>query len=122
MKIIMKATWLAAFFLMVALVAPSMVRADAQGKKALLIVAKSNFSATEYSRTRSALTSGGMVCTVASTSTGFCKGDGGKQAKAELDLGSVDVADYDAIVIIGGNGIKQMWQNEQAHRIVARGR
>ena len=118
MKIMAKTTCLAMFFLAIVLIAPSPARASAQGKKALLILAKNDFSATEYSKTRSALKSGGMTCTVASSSIGACKGDGGKQATAELDLSSVKVADYDAIVIIGGNGIMKMWQNKQAHRIV----
>ena len=118
MKITAKASSLAMFFLAIVLLAPSPARANAQGKKALLILAKSDFSATEYSRTRSALESGGMTCTVASSSAGACKGDSGKQATAELDLSSVKVDDFDAIVIIGGNGIMKMWQNPQAHRIV----
>lgn len=109
---------LAVLLLAAVLAAPSVSLADAQGKKALVIVAKSGFSATEYTRTCSALKSGGMVCTIASSSTGSCSGDGGKRVNAELALSSVDVAEYDAIVIIGGGGIKQQWHDPNAQRIV----
>ena len=81
-------------------------QAGSQGKTALLVVAKSDFSSIEYSKPRSALESAGVTCTVASTATGTCRSDGPKRAKAELVLSSVNAADYDAIVIIGGNGIK----------------
>ena len=118
MKIFMKTPWLVILFLVFALCPASTGLADSQGKKALLIVAKNDFSATEYAKTSSALKSGGMECTVASSSTGACKGDSGKRATAALALSSVNVADYDAIVIIGGNGIKKMWNNPEAHRIV----
>ena len=111
-------TCLATLLLALILGAPATGLADAQGKKALLIVAKRDFSGTEYTKTRSALKSGGMTYTVASSSTGSCSGDGGKRATAELALSSVVVADYDAVVIIGGNGIKKMWNDPQAHRIV----
>lgn len=102
---------------MLALALPAMAQAGAQGKKALLIVASTDFSATEYSKTRSALESGGMTCTVASTKVGTLKSDSSKRAKSEMMLGAVKTADYDAIVIIGGNGIKKMWRNSEAHRI-----
>ncbi|MCJ2165725.1 MULTISPECIES: DJ-1/PfpI family protein [unclassified Pseudodesulfovibrio] len=92
--------------------------ADAQGKKALLIVAPSDFEPTEYSTTRSTLESGGMTCTVASTKTGSLKSAKGTRAQSDLVLSEVQTGDYDAIVIIGGNGIKRLWMNEDAHRIV----
>ena len=92
--------------------------ADAQGKKALLIVAPSDFEPTEYSTTRSTLESGGMTCTVASTKTGSLKSAKGTRAQSDLILSEVQTGDYDAIVVIGGNGIKKLWMNEDAHRIV----
>ena len=94
------------------------VLAAAQGKKALLIVAKDDFEQTEYAKTAGALEEAGVICTVASTQTGTLKGNSGKRIEAQLALPDVVVADYDAVVIIGGNGIKKLWQNEDALRIV----
>lgn len=91
--------------------------AGAQGKKALLIVAKRDFEDSEYNKTRMALDSAGVQCTVASTKTGTLQGRKGKRVKSDLELKDVNVADYDAVVVIGGGGIKKEWKNEDAHRI-----
>ncbi len=93
-------------------------QAGAQGKKALLIVAKSDFEDVEYAKPRAVFDKAGLQCTVASTKTGTLKGRKGKRVTSDLELADVVVADYDAIVIIGGNGIKKVWKNDDAHRIV----
>lgn len=92
--------------------------AQAQGKKVLLIVAKRDFEDVEYNKTRRALNGAGLQCAVASTKTGTLKGRKGKRVTSDLELKDVVVSDYDGVVIIGGNGIKKMWKNEEAHRIV----
>lgn len=92
--------------------------ADSHGKKVLMIVAKSDFEQTEYKKTRSALDDGGIICTIASTKLGTLKGNKGKRIESTTLLKNVNPAEYDAIVIIGGNGIKKVWKNENAHRIV----
>ncbi len=92
--------------------------AGSQGKKALMIVAKADFEQTEYKKTRAALDDGGVECTVASTKVGKLKGNKGMRVESSMLLSDVNPADYDAIVIIGGNGIKKVWKDEQAHRIV----
>lgn len=93
-------------------------QAGTQGKKALLIVAKSDFEDVEYAKPRAAFDKAGLQCTIASTKTGTLKGRKGKRVTSDLELADVVVADYDAIVIIGGNGIKKVWKNGDAHRIV----
>ncbi len=93
-------------------------RADSQGKKALMIVAKEDFEQGEYKRTRAALEEGGVACTVASTKTGKLMSNKSQRIACDMLLSDVVVADYDAIVLIGGNGIKKVWKNEDAHRIV----
>lgn len=92
--------------------------AGADGKKALMIVAKSDFEQKEYKNTRSELDAAGVVCSIASTKVGTLKGNKGKRIQSTMLLKDVDPAEYDAIVIIGGNGIKKVWKNDEAHRIV----
>lgn len=91
--------------------------ADTHGKKAVMIVAKSDFEQTEYKKTRSALDDAGIVCAIASTKVGTLKGNKGKRIESSMLLKDVNVADYDAVVFIGGNGIKKVWQNKNAHKI-----
>lgn len=104
------------FFMLVFLSVPAM--AGAKGKKALLIVATSDFEQSEYSKTRNELEDAGVICSVASTKTGALKGNKGKRVTSDMTLTDVNVAEYDAVVIIGGNGIKKLWKDEDAHRIV----
>ncbi|MGE4194501.1 MAG: DJ-1/PfpI family protein [Pseudodesulfovibrio sp.] len=92
--------------------------ADAQGGKVLLIVAPSDFEATEYTNTRKVLEAAGATCTVASTKVGSLKSNKNLRVQSDLALEDVRTADYDAVVVIGGNGIKRLWHNAQAHRVV----
>lgn len=94
------------------------VPAHAQGKQALLIVASSDFEASEYSQTRSALEGAGVTCTVASTRKGTLRSNKSLRVSCDMALSEVQTADYDAVVVIGGNGIMSMWKNSDAHRIV----
>ena len=55
---------------------------------------------------------------MASTKTGTLQGRKGKRVKSDVELKDVVVADYDGVVVIGGGGIKKVWKNEDAHRIV----
>lgn len=93
-------------------------QAGAKDKKALMIVAPNDFEQNEYSKTRAKLDDAGVICTITSTKTGALKGNKGKRVSSDMELKDVVVGDYDAIVIIGGNGIKKLWKNEDAHRIV----
>ncbi len=108
-------------FLALSLLVPgfsSVAKAGSQGKKALMIVASSDFEQNEYKKTRAELEKGGVDCTVASTKVGKLKGNKGKRISSDILLSDAIVADYDAIVVIGGNGIKKVWKNEDANRIV----
>ncbi|BBD08116.1 DJ-1/PfpI family protein [Desulfovibrio ferrophilus] len=100
------------------LIPAASAQASAQGKKILLIVAKADFEQSEYSNTRSTLEDAGAICTVASTKIGTLKGNKGKRIESELELTQVQTAEYDGVVVIGGNGIKKEWKNEDAHRIL----
>lgn len=118
MKVFSRSLFVLLCALMLTVGVQGMAQASPQGKKALLIVAKSDFEQKEYSKTRAELEDAGVVCTVASTKEGTLKGNKGKRISSDILLADVNVADYDAVVIIGGNGIKKEWKNKDAHRIV----
>ena len=116
MKSIRALSCLSLALLLLVLAAPA--HAGTEGKKALLIVAKSDFEDVEYTKPRKVFDEAGLACTVASTKTGTLKGRKGTRVQSDLELKDVVVADYDAVVIIGGNGIKKLWEDEEATRIV----
>lgn len=100
----------------VLLIAGSAV-ADASGKKAVMLVSQSGFKDTEYNQTRSKLEEAGVVITVASKAVGIAKGSGGTKAEVALAYADVNVADFDAVVFIGGRGSPKMVKDSDAQRV-----
>ncbi len=45
-------------------------------------------------------------------------GAGSQNVEVDIPLTDVNVDDYDAVVIIGGNGCKSQWNDEETHQII----
>jgi protease I len=93
---------------------------DINGKKALLVIAPSNFRDEEYFETRKVLEESGAAVTTASKSAGHVKGMLGRTATAELALDDVTAPDYDAVVFIGGNGAQAYFDDSRAIEIAVK--
>ncbi len=90
---------------------------DLGGKKALMIIASSNFRDEEYNEPRRILEGAGVKITVASSSLEVAKGMLGGSAKPDILISQVDVSDYDAILFIGGSGASEYWNDPTTHTI-----
>jgi len=88
-----------------------------KAKKAVLIVASSNFRDEELFKTRHELDKAGVETVVASSQTGTIKGMLGGKAEAEILVNDVNVNDYDAIIFIGGSGAREYFDNQDALNI-----
>lgn len=86
----------------------------------LLIIAARNFNETEYSVTRDSLVKKGFNIFIASDAHGICVGKDGMKVKADVSFFNIHTENFVAVVIIGGSGIKQYWNNEALHRITRR--
>jgi protease I len=86
-------------------------------KKALLIIAQKNFRDEEYLEPKAALEKAGIQITTASSSRGIAVGKLGLKITPDLILSQVNVADYDAILFIGGPGCAEYFENPTAHKI-----
>jgi hypothetical protein len=75
------------------------------GKCALFIV-PDRFSDVEYRIPRRILEELGVVVTVASWSSEAVMGSAGHEVQPEVQLGDVHGGDYDALVFVGGQGVK----------------
>lgn len=84
-------------------------------KKALIIIAFKGFQDLEYSKTREILEKAGVKITVASSALGTATGKFGNQVETNLTINEVNVADYDAIIFIGGPGATEYIENSTAH-------
>jgi len=84
----------------------------------LLIIAPSGFNDDVYAKVRAAFGAARYTVVVASRSLDPATGDYGLlEVQPDLALADVDVADYDAVVFVGGRGATVYWDDPQAHRI-----
>jgi protease I len=88
-----------------------------QGKKVLMIIAHSNFRDEELQEPKRILEQQGAKVTIASSSVGSAKGMLGATVKPDILIDQANVADYDAVIFIGGTGASEYWDNPKAHDI-----
>ena len=84
----------------------------------LIFLAANNFSEEEYLITNKVFLKRGKNVFITSDSNTVCSGDNGMKVKADTDFLNVNEKNFSAIVLIGGNGSKQYWDNETLWRIV----
>lgn len=92
-------------------------RVEGKVKKAVLIIAGSNFRDEELFETKRTLESAKVQTVIASTKTGTITGMLGGRARADILIDSILVDDYDAIVFIGGAGAAQYFDDATALNI-----
>lgn len=88
-----------------------------EGKKVLMIIAPKNFRDEELLEPKGVLTQAGAVVEMASTSLDTAVGMLGMKVGVDLLVDSVKVADYDAVIFVGGVGASQYWDDPRAHSI-----
>jgi protease I len=88
-----------------------------QPKKAVFIIAQNNFRDEEYFVPRRIFEKNNIRVTVASSALKPARGMLGAVVQPDILLGQINVADYDAIVFIGGSGSAQYWHDQQAQKI-----
>ncbi|MFA6170786.1 MAG: DJ-1/PfpI family protein [Candidatus Margulisiibacteriota bacterium] len=87
-------------------------------KKALFIIAFEKFRDEEYQQPREELEKAGIGVTVASTRLGTATGKLGLKTKVDLLLDDVQAADYDALVLVGGPGCYDYYEDERVLNLV----
>lgn len=88
-------------------------------KHILFIVASQGYQPIEYSIPRKLLESFGAKVFVASDNTGSAVATDNSTAHVDFKLDQVDVAKYDAIVIVGGPGALEHLDKNITHQIIA---
>ncbi len=83
-------------------------------KKVLMIIAPRDFRDEEYREPRSILEKAGASIAVASATTDEAIGMLGLKVRPDLPLSQVNVADYDAVIFVGGSGASAYFDDERA--------
>jgi deglycase len=84
----------------------------------LIFLPENNFNEEEYLTTKRIFSNGGKNVFITSDSNIVCKGENGLKVKADTDFNNVNEKNFSAVVLIGGKGSKDYWNNESMHRIV----
>ena len=91
--------------------------ADLTGKKALMVIAKKGYRDEELNEPKAALEKSGVAVTLACSSLGTATGMLGGTASPTILVKDAKVADYDAIVFVGGIGASEYFDDPTAHQI-----
>jgi protease I len=86
-------------------------------KKVIFIVAPEVFRDEEYYKPKKILEDGGVEVVTASLKTGEIVGRFGYKALSDILVSDVKEKDYDAIVYVGGGGVKVYFDNPDALRL-----
>lgn len=87
-------------------------------KNILMIIAPTEFRDEEYFKPREIFENEGFDVITASKGVQIAKGKLGGTTRVDLDIDEVDVADYDAIVFVGGMGALVYKGNEIIDEII----
>ena len=88
-----------------------------KGKKAVMIIARSNFRDEELLKPKEVLEKNGVIVTVASSSLKEATGMLGAKVKPDILFTNINVSEYDAVIFVGGTGASEYWDNPTAHKI-----
>ena len=88
------------------------------GKKIVMIIASQNFRDEELLQPKNILTEKGAEVKVASASLETAKGMLGAEVKPDLLVSEIKPEDWDAIILIGGTGASQYWDDSSIHSML----
>lgn len=84
----------------------------------LIFLSANNFSEEEYLIVKKVFLKSGKRIFITSDSHTVCSGENGLKVKADTEFCNVNDKNFSAIVLIGGKGSEDYWDNEQLHNIV----
>jgi protease I len=96
--------FIAAFVLIAGCIEREVSMPDLSGKNVLMIVAPVNFRDEELLTPRKILEGAKANVTIASKGVKIARGMLGANVDVDIELSRVDVAEYDAVVFVGGTG------------------
>jgi protease I len=88
------------------------------GKKIVMIIAPQNFRDEELFEPKQILTEKGAEVKVASASLETAKGMLGAEVKPDMLTSEIKPEDWNAIILIGGTGASQYWDDFSVHSIL----
>lgn len=89
-----------------------------EGKNIAIVVGQRYFKDEELNIPKALFEKEGALVTIVSSKLDTAEGDGGTRVKPDVVIDNLDVDSFDAIVFIGGSGVKRdFWENPRAHEV-----
>ena len=82
-------------------------------KSILIILAADNFNEEEFIIVKDSLDKAGFKIFIASNTNNLCVGKNGMRVKNDMKLYNIHENNFSGIVFIGGNGIKNYWNDKK---------
>lgn len=95
-----------------------MVEKVLEGKKVAMIIAFKDFRDEEYFVPKDILETAGAEVITVSAQAGTAIGADGGETEVQLSIENLNVADFDAIIFIGGPGALKCLDNENSYKVI----
>jgi protease I len=87
-------------------------------KKVVMVIAHENFRDEELLEPKAVLEQNSIEVKVASSELSTARGKLGAKVEPDILFKDINLADFDAIVFVGGQGGVQYWDDPTAHRLL----
>jgi protease I len=87
------------------------------GKKIVMVIAPSMFRDEEYQIPYKYFVDSGALVSVAATTLNESIGKLGLKVKPDSIISKINSSDFDAIVFVGGPGVKEFWNDKTVHKL-----
>lgn len=92
-------------------------RADLRDKRVVMLIGHENFRDEELQIPKDMLEDAGAEVLVASSSMDPSKGMMGAVVRPDMMVEDIELAELDALVLVGGTGAKEYWDDPQVHEL-----
>jgi protease I len=84
----------------------------------LIFLPKKDFSEKEFTIIKSRLLKAGKQVFITSDDHSVCSGSKGMKVKSDTSFYNVNVNNFSSLILIGGAGSRDYWNNESLHKII----
>jgi protease I len=89
-----------------------------EGKRIAIVVGQRYFKDEELNIPKASFEKEGALVSIVSSKLDTAEGDGGTKVKPDVLIDDLDVESFDAVIFIGGSGVKKdFWENPKAHAL-----
>jgi len=86
----------------------------------LIFLPKKDFNEEEFTIIKNRLLKAGKQVFITSDDHSVCSGSKGMKVKSDTSFYNVNVNNFSSLILIGGSGSRNYWENQSLHKIIKR--